>query len=622
MSLKRFQQIRSVLAFNSHEITTRTDGKKDALHKVRPILNILKAVLGMYIKLGSDVSLDEASFACRSSYGRSLIFYNPKKPSGKFHFRAYCICCPETNLMVGIRFATRDNFETVLPAHMKRIVNQSNLNTGDSYSEDGFSYTSSTDDDENSHDLETNAYPASKGNNKIDEIVKDMCSILPAGITVNLDNYYTSIASAIELRKRKIYVRGTLRSNRKFLPTKVLLTRKEATLSTRGFRKVAVAKEEGIVAFSWLDTKPVVMLSTADGTTESSGVKRREKDKRNMIPAPKCLQLYNKKMGGVDRHDEIRSTFSVHERHTFRRWYVQLYLCLLDVASANAKLCYGLKNPQLQKKNKEWGAEFFEKISDMLISDETDWGKYFGTTDECSEYLGMHDEDDKRQHDLDLLFDRSPLKKRKLIEQVEPATSVVLEEKCIPTIKVTRDGSDRGRCCQICRFELRPNTVKDVYYCPTHKVRLCAVMKSQPNYNELPFVCKDEGFERLTCWEKAHAFYLRGANCIFSEPPKDGAPTDCCREKRKHPLVVARNQFQSNLINLQVKGRDIHKTEDYIRHINDSIDEEGQYREESYDEHEAHFYDDKEKDNEKDNINELKKKNNEIVGWRNIFRKW
>ena len=282
LSLKRFQQIRSVLAFNSLETTSRKDGKKDALHKVRPILNILKHVLQSYIELGSDVSLDEASFACRSSYGRSLIFYNPKKPSGKFHFRAYCLCCPETNIMVGIRFATRDNSETVRPIYMKRKVSPNQVDADDSNS-DGESFTSSGDsDDENSIDYGPNYSHSARGENKkIDGLVKDMCSILPSGITVNSDNYYTSITTAITLRKEKgIFTRGTLRKNGKFLPKKILLTRSEARMSKRGFRKMAVAKKEGIVAFSWLDTKPVVMISTADGTSESIGVKRREKDKK------------------------------------------------------------------------------------------------------------------------------------------------------------------------------------------------------------------------------------------------------------------------------------------------------------------------------------------------------
>jgi hypothetical protein len=64
--LRRFQQIRSVLHFNDNNIVGETH---DALHKVRPLLNIVKVSLRAFIRVGSDVALDEASVASRSSYG-------------------------------------------------------------------------------------------------------------------------------------------------------------------------------------------------------------------------------------------------------------------------------------------------------------------------------------------------------------------------------------------------------------------------------------------------------------------------------------------------------------------------------------------------------------------------
>jgi hypothetical protein len=49
----------------------------DALHKVRPLLNIVKVTLRAFIRVGSEVTLDEASVAPLSSYGRAVIFFNP-----------------------------------------------------------------------------------------------------------------------------------------------------------------------------------------------------------------------------------------------------------------------------------------------------------------------------------------------------------------------------------------------------------------------------------------------------------------------------------------------------------------------------------------------------------------
>ena len=110
MKLKSFQQIRATFSIKSY-----SPSKKDALTKVRLILNMLKNTLGAYVKVGSDVSLDEATFASPSSYGRNLIYYNRRKPAGKFHYKAFCLCYPFTNIMTNIRFATRNGSDKADP---------------------------------------------------------------------------------------------------------------------------------------------------------------------------------------------------------------------------------------------------------------------------------------------------------------------------------------------------------------------------------------------------------------------------------------------------------------------------------------------------------------------------
>ncbi len=65
----------------------------DSLHKIQPLLTILKRILGQYTILGSEHSFDEATMACKSSYGRHLIVYNGARPTGKFHFKMYGVLC-------------------------------------------------------------------------------------------------------------------------------------------------------------------------------------------------------------------------------------------------------------------------------------------------------------------------------------------------------------------------------------------------------------------------------------------------------------------------------------------------------------------------------------------------
>ena len=50
------------------------------------MLNTLKTILGSYLNVRDEIALDESSHTCLSKYGREVIFYNPSKPTGKYHF--------------------------------------------------------------------------------------------------------------------------------------------------------------------------------------------------------------------------------------------------------------------------------------------------------------------------------------------------------------------------------------------------------------------------------------------------------------------------------------------------------------------------------------------------------
>ncbi|MGH7974640.1 MAG: hypothetical protein ACREBR_03875, partial [bacterium] len=104
MALKRFQQIRSSLHLCNNEETTAVN---DSLRKVRPLLTVVKKKLESYLDYGRELALDEASVASRSAYGKNLIFYNPTKNCGKYHFRFYMLCCSTTYSVVRFRLHTK-----------------------------------------------------------------------------------------------------------------------------------------------------------------------------------------------------------------------------------------------------------------------------------------------------------------------------------------------------------------------------------------------------------------------------------------------------------------------------------------------------------------------------------
>jgi hypothetical protein len=84
-----------------------------------------------------------------------------------------------------------------------------------------------------------------------------------------------------------------------------------------------VNMEHSLIAVGWLDNKLVNFISTAD-TTEIVSVERRIKNEKVKVPAPVVVKNYNKYMGGVDKHDKLRSTFSLGKHHKFKKYYVKL----------------------------------------------------------------------------------------------------------------------------------------------------------------------------------------------------------------------------------------------------------------------------------------------------------
>jgi hypothetical protein len=81
MSMITFQQISCTLHFN--ENTDLSGLSMDSLHKICPLLEILKRTIGHYTNFGSKFSFDEAMMACFSHYARCLTSFNSKKQTGK-----------------------------------------------------------------------------------------------------------------------------------------------------------------------------------------------------------------------------------------------------------------------------------------------------------------------------------------------------------------------------------------------------------------------------------------------------------------------------------------------------------------------------------------------------------
>jgi hypothetical protein len=104
-----------------------------------------------------------------------------------------------------------------------------------------------------------------------------------------------------------------------------------------------------MVAVGWIDNKPVHFISIADSTKVVTVNHQVGKDKVE-VSAPIAIKNYNKFMGGVDRHDRLHSTFSICKKHKFKKYYVKLFLFLMDVGMTNAWIYYKLSKPKMKDK--------------------------------------------------------------------------------------------------------------------------------------------------------------------------------------------------------------------------------------------------------------------------------
>jgi hypothetical protein len=90
MKLRRFKYIRKYLSFRA--IVPADELKKDPAARLRPLINQLKIRSSMYVDVGRNVSVDEASVACRSKFARHLVVFNPQKPTGE-EFLCILLAC-------------------------------------------------------------------------------------------------------------------------------------------------------------------------------------------------------------------------------------------------------------------------------------------------------------------------------------------------------------------------------------------------------------------------------------------------------------------------------------------------------------------------------------------------
>ncbi|KAE9047241.1 hypothetical protein PR003_g1172 [Phytophthora rubi] len=195
------------------------------------------------------------------------------------------------------------------------------------------------------------------------------------------DRFYTSVKLAMELLHRRIYLTGTIQTDRSGY-ARDIVTKKETkqvnkrrfVVSPQGTIKLAQNKRfPQITAAMSMDRTPPRPFAIKWGQSQNNHM-RRVHGEMQPVPAPELVRDYHRWMGGVDVHDQLRmQRYSIQLSYKTRKYYKTLFLGLLDMALVNAFIVFrhhkklNDERPSSQKRPPKHYA-FFETLMVQLLA--------------------------------------------------------------------------------------------------------------------------------------------------------------------------------------------------------------------------------------------------------------
>ena len=156
-----------------------------------------------------------------------------------------------------------------------------------------------------------------------------------------MDGFFSSASLFDSLHQRGFYAVGTTRISRTDFPTSLTFLNNKLKAGQHLYRQ-----RGDLVCVSWMDKKPVNLLSTYCDPIVRSEVKRwratkrgGKKDKQVTLPCPEVVTEYHNWMRGVDVFSQRESYSRIGRRA--RRWWPRLAWFLIDMAINNAYILYG-----------------------------------------------------------------------------------------------------------------------------------------------------------------------------------------------------------------------------------------------------------------------------------------
>ena len=161
-----------------------------------------------------------------------------------------------------------------------------------------------------------------------------MCLILlqpyyKKGYNVTTDNYFTSLKLAEELKQKKTTILGTIRKQRRDVPSTELIMKDKELYASEIFSSPSGCS---LTIYKAKKTKVVCILSSMHRNVNI--------DQCHKKKLPETIQYYNKSEVGVDVLDQMARYHT--SKSSTKRWPVAVFFNILDCACINAYIIYCL----------------------------------------------------------------------------------------------------------------------------------------------------------------------------------------------------------------------------------------------------------------------------------------
>lgn len=149
------------------------------------------------------------------------------------------------------------------------------------------------------------------------------------------DNFFSTVKLAEDLLEDQIYSCATARANRKDFPKDLAANNPRVKRLKQG--EALFRQKNNVVATTWKDKKVVHFISTESNPVGNETVNRKQRDGTVVqVPTVPVVKSYNKSMGGVDLHDQLRGYYAIGTKS--RRWWRYLFWFCVDLSIVNASI--------------------------------------------------------------------------------------------------------------------------------------------------------------------------------------------------------------------------------------------------------------------------------------------